>query len=289
MNLRYLETFLMLCEERSFTNTATRLGCAQSNVTAQIKQLENELSVRLFERMGKTVTITADGARLIPYAKKMLSLSDEMHTLSQTASRLTIGITESIATYLFGDILKEYTAHHPDTEIFLRLLTDEDYCEMLQNGEIDAVIVLDTAIRHKQIKVMQKRKENILLFTSSTHDLSGKTHITAEDFTKYATLLPPLFCSYRKLFEQKLHAEGIRPKIALETASAAVIKESSLCGIGIGLLPEFAVKKELIYHLFEKINYKTDFPVYTQILIHQDKWNSKYLEQFLEIAMRHLG
>ena len=65
-------------------------------LSAQIKQLENELSVRLFERMGKTVTITADGARLIPYAKKMLSLSDEMHTLSQTAITADIQVMEQM-------------------------------------------------------------------------------------------------------------------------------------------------------------------------------------------------
>lgn len=289
MNFRHLETFLTLSEEKSFTKTAARLGCAQSGVTAQIKQLEQELSVQLFERMGKQVTLTAEGMQLVPYAKKMLSLSEEIHTLYQTSARLTIGITESIATYLFGDILKEYTAHYPNTEVFLRLLTDEDYCQMLKDGEIDAALILDTAIRHKQIKVLQKRKENIVLFAASTHELSSRTHIVADDFTTCATLLPPAFCSYRKLFEQKLHAEGVRPKIALETASAAVIKESALSGIGIGLLPEFAVKKELIYHMFEKINYKTDFPVYTQVLIHQDKWHSEYLDCFLDIAMRHLG
>lgn len=287
MNLKHLETFLTLSEEKSFTKTAGILGCAQSGVTAQIKQLEQELSVQLFERMGKRVTLTAEGECLLPYAKKMLALSAEMHTLYQVSGKLTIGITESIATYLFGDILKEYTAHYPNTEVFLRLLTDEDYCQLLKDGEIDAAIILDTAIRHKQLKVLQKRKENILLFASSTHELSGRTHITAEDFTTYATLLPPSFCSYRKLFEQKLHTEGIRPKIALETASAAVIKESALCGIGIGLLPEFAVKKELIYHMLEKINYKTDYPVYTQVLIHQDKWHSEYLDCFLDIAVRH--
>ncbi len=288
MNFKHLETFLTLYEEKSFTRTAAVLGCAQSGVTAQIKLLEKELDVQLFERMGKNVTLTSEGERLLPYARKMLSLSAEISTMYQTFSRLTIGVTESIATYLFGNILKEYTVHCPNTEIFLNILGTKDYCQMLNDGEIDAAIVLDTPVKSKTIQVLQKRKENILLFASSTHELSGKNHVTAEDFKTYAALLPSPACAYRKLFEQKLHAEGVRPKIALETDSVAVIKESSLCGIGIGLLPEFAVKKELIYHMFEKINFKTDYPIYTQILIHQDKWHSDYLNCFLEVAMRHL-
>lgn len=288
MNLKHLQTFLTLTEEKSFTKAAKALDCAQSGVTAQIKLLEEDLGVQLFERIGKTVTTTSEGERLIPYAKKMLSLSDEIHHLYQNSSRLTIGITESLSTYLFGDILKEYTAHEPDTEIFLKILGDKDYCQMLQDGEIDLAIVLDPPVKSRSIQVLQKRKENILLIASTTHELSGKHHVTAEDFKTYATLLPPPECSYRKLFEQRLHAEGVRPKVALETDSVSVIKESSLCGIGLGLLPEFAVKKELIYHMFEKINYKTDYEIYTQILMHQDKWISPELSHFLEVAKRHL-
>ncbi|MBO5372573.1 MAG: LysR family transcriptional regulator [Lachnospiraceae bacterium] len=288
MNLKHLKTFLTLTEEKSFTKTASTLNCAQSGVTAQIKALEEELGVQLFERMGKNVTLTAEGKRLVPYAIKMLNLSAEIDTLYQNFSRLTIGITDSIATYLFGDILKEYTALCPDAEIFLKIIGDFDYCQMLRDGEIDLAIVLDIPVKNKHIQVLQKRKENIALFAASTHALSGKHSVTTEDFKTHAMLLPPSNCPYRQLLEQKLHTEGIRPKIALETDSASIIKESSLSGIGIGLLPEFAIKKELIYHMFEKINYKMDYPIYTQILMHQDKWISKNLAQFIDVAKRHL-
>jgi len=289
MNLKHLQTFLALCVYKNFTLTAKQLHCAQSGVTTHIKALEEELGVQLFERMGKTVSLTAEGERLIPYAKKMLSLSTEMQSLYKDFSRLTIGVSESVATYLFGDILKEYTAIHPTSEIFLRILHTQDYCEMLKTGELDLAIVLDTPVNTENISVLQKRRENIWLFASSTHELMSKPQIHANDFTTHALLLPPPECIYRKLFDEKMHMENIRPKIALETGSTSIIKESSLSGIGLGLLPEFAVKKELIYHMFEKVNFKLDFPLYTQILMHQDKWMSEDFTQFLEIAKRHLS
>lgn len=289
MNLKHLNTFLTLSECRSFTKTAERLDCAQSGVTTQIRQLEEELQVRLFERMGKTVLLTAEGEQLLPYARHMLSLSSQITALYRTPGRLTIGVTESIASYQFENILREYTALCPDTEIFLKMLNGKDYCQMLTDGEIDLAIVLDLPVKNSTVQTLVKRKENIVLFASSTHDLSGKTRIIPEDFKTHAVLLPPPDCSYRRLFEHSLFLEGIRPKIALETNSVHVIKESSLCGIGLGLLPEFAVKKELIYHIFEKINYKLDYPVYTQMLMHQDKWISPDLEMFLTVAKRHLN
>lgn len=288
MNLKHLQTFCILSKEKNFTKTAALLGCAQSNVTAQIKFLEEELGVLLFERIGRHISLTPTGERLLPYAKKILSLSDEMKTLCKDSGRLTIGVTESVAGYLSGDILKEFLALYPDTEIFLKIVSGTDACKMLGSGEIDLAIVLDLPVRQKGILVLQSKKENILLTAASTHELSGKTDITPSDLETYGVLLPLPDCPYRILLEQQLLSEGIRIKPVLEADSVSVIKESSLCGVGLGLLPEFAVKKELIYHMLEKINYKTDFPVYTQILLHKDKWISPDLKHFLEIAGRHL-
>ncbi len=289
MNLRHLQTFCTLSKEKNFTKTAALLGCAQSNVTTQIKLLESELGVLLFERIGKHISLTLEGERLLSYAKKILSLSEEISSLYKHPGRLTIGITESIAAYLSGDILKEFLALYPDTEIFLKMLDGKDFCEMLCNGEIDLAIVLDLPVKQNSIQILHSKKEPVLLTAASTHELSGKTNLSPSDFETYGILLPLPDCPYRILLEQQLLSEGIRIKPVLETDSVSVIKESSLCGIGLGLLPEFAVKKELIYHMLEKINYKTDFPIYTQILIHKDKWVSPDLEHFLEIAKRHLA
>ena len=288
MNLKYLQTFLTLSEERSFTKTAARLGCAQSGVTAHIRLLETELGTQLFERIGKTVSLTSNGERLLPYARKMLSLSEEIHTLYQDSGRLTIGVSESVANYLLEDILKEFSAVYPHTEIILKIADSSRCLPMLKSGEIDLAIVLDIPVKQGAIQVLQKRKENIILAAASTHELSGSHTISPECFHTYGILLPPPDCPYRRLFEQKLLSEGIRIRAALETDSVSVIKAISLCGAGLGLLPEFAVKKELIYHMLEKINYKTDYPIYTQILIHQDKWLSPDLKNFIETAKRHL-
>ena len=86
-----------------------------------------------------------------------------------------------------------------------------------------------------------------------------------------------------------IHGNKSENKTALTADSTPVIKEMAICGAGLGLLPEFAIRKELIYHMLEKINYNTDFPVYTQLLMHPDKSVSKELRQFLEVAGRHIA
>ena len=227
MNLQRLQIFVTLSEELSFTKTASVLGLAQSGVTTHTRLLEEELGVKLFERIGKRVTLTFEGERLLPYAKQMLALSRKMRQAGRQGKRLTVGVSESIANYLFGDMLKEYLALYPDDEIFLKILDGQDYVQMLADGEIDLAAVLDMPVKDKSLRVMQKRKEKIILAASSTHELSGKSRILAEDFKTYATLLPAPDCPYRRQFEQKLLSEGVRPKTALETDSVSVIKESA--------------------------------------------------------------
>lgn len=288
MNLKHLSTFLTLSQEKNFTKTAAILNCAQSGVTAHIKLLEESLGVRLFERIGKQISLTPEGEALLPYAKRILSLSAEIETLYQKNSRITLGVTGSVADYLLGNILKEFLAICPDTEIFFRITDQLDYCRMLCDGEIDLAIVLDAPVKRKPIRVVRQRKESIILAAASTHELTGRHQITAEHSAGCPLLLPASDCPYRILFEQNMAAEGVLPQIALETDCVPRIKELSLCGLGLGLLPEFAVKQELIYHMAEKIHFPTDFPVYTQILIHPDKWISPALETFLEIAGRNL-
>ena len=289
MTLKQLSVFLTLAREQSFTKAAAKLNCAQSGVTAHIKLLEAEMGVPLFNRIGKHTSLTPEGNDLLPYARKILSLSAEAENLCRKTPRLTVGIAEAAANYLLGDILKEFTALCPDTEIFFQMTDHRDYCKMLCDGELDLAIVLDSPVRQKPVQVLKKRKETVLLATASTHALAGRHRIQPEELSTHPLLLPAKDCPYRLLFEQKLSADGIRPKTALTADSTPVIKEMALCGAGLALLPEFAVKKELIYHMLVKINYPTDFPVYTQLLMHPDKSVSKELSQFLDVAGRHLA
>lgn len=77
MEIKQLITFLALSDIKHFTKTADYLNYSQSNITSQIQQLENELQVKLFDRMGKTISLTNEGKALLPYAKKIVTLSKE--------------------------------------------------------------------------------------------------------------------------------------------------------------------------------------------------------------------
>ena len=100
MEVRQLQTFCVLAEELNFTRTAERVHTVQSNVTSQIKSLEEELGVPLFDRLAKRVVLTEAGHRLRPYAEKALSVMDQGHRAvkfgTEPAGPLHIGAPESV-------------------------------------------------------------------------------------------------------------------------------------------------------------------------------------------------
>src|SRR5512138_3832701 len=123
MDFRQLKAFLTVGSLLNFTKAAEQLGYAQSSITAQIQQLENELGVKLFERIGKTVKLTYAGTAMIPYATQILqlerNLKADLTDSGVPAGTLTIGAAESLSIYRLPVLLKEYRGLYP--QVALRL------------------------------------------------------------------------------------------------------------------------------------------------------------------------
>src|SRR5690554_2116977 len=101
----------------SFTRAAELMGYAQSSVTAQVRSLEDELGIKLFERLGRSITLTREGERLLLYAEKILKLAAEAkEAVSDSSSMkgtLSIGAVESLCVYRLPNLLQEYRKRCP--------------------------------------------------------------------------------------------------------------------------------------------------------------------------------
>ena len=126
MTIIQLSTFLKIIEMNSFSAAANSLGYAQSTVTTQIKQLEDELGCVLFERLGKSISLTSAGERLITYAEKMLQLERdirlEVTDEDNPAGVLKLGVSESLCVSRFPKILMEFNRLNPRTEIRIQFV-----------------------------------------------------------------------------------------------------------------------------------------------------------------------
>ena len=293
MDFKQLNAFLTISRLQSFTKEADALGYAQSTITTQIKLLESELDVKLFERIGKSTTLTHEGKKLLPYAKQILKLSTDIKSTVSSEDKpsgtLTIGAAESLCVLRLPEILKEYRRLYPDVDVSLKFGSCADFRHYLSENLIDVAFSLGVKIDSDEFISDIELPEPMLILAYPGHPLIGKESILPIDIENESLILTETGCSYRAAFERILKDAGIKPKITLETGSVQAIKQFTMSGLGITLLPEVAVKDEVDSGKLIPLNWAgPSLNIISQIIYHKDKWISPALRQFIALANKFL-
>ncbi|MGE7692535.1 LysR family transcriptional regulator [Lysinibacillus sp. NPDC094177] len=290
MDMKQLQTFLTASETLSFTQTAQLLDYAQSSITAQIKSLEEELGVVLFERLGKRITLTEEGKRLQQYSQKMLDLNVEMKKAvlnEQTQAVLKIGAQESQCVYRLPSILQQFQKSHPQVKIIFKPVhTTEIAKDLLQSGKLDVALITDA---YKETPMLHRKRliqEQLVFVSAPPNSDEGRDVFSLQQLSNETMLLTESGCSYRNQLEVQLQKEGAQPIQMIEFASIEAIKQCVMAGLGITFLPKMVVEQELENHRLKELTTSMNLAeIFTDIAWHKDKHISPYLADFIEIAM----
>ena len=143
MELREIRTFLQIAQKQSFSKAAEALGYSQAAVTVQIKQLEEELGIHLFDRLGKKTVLTHHGEIFYRYAVTILgTVADAKNAVSastELSGVLTIGTIESICESIFPDLLKEFHKRYPNVSVSIVLDSPDVLLDRMNKNSIDLV------------------------------------------------------------------------------------------------------------------------------------------------------
>lgn len=289
MELKQLAIFQAVSNELNFTRAAEKLNYAQSSVTAQIQALEQELGVKLFERIGKRVHLTEAGERLQFYAEKMLQTAKEAVVAVQgkpePSGTITIGAPESLCTYRLSPILLEFRSMYPQVEIIFRTGICSDLRKALNQGALDCVFTIEERVNFDHLIVDELREEPLLLISSPNHPLATSERVRPNDLNGESILVTETGCSYRQMFERTLTTFGCVPSIKLEFASVEAIKQCVIAGLGVSLLPEVAVRKEIDSGQLAALTWiGPSFSTVLQLIWHKDKWMSPAIRAFMTMA-----
>ena len=146
MEVRQLQIFRILAEELNFTRTAEKVHTVQSNVTAQVKALEEELGAPLFDRLGRRVTLTDAGRRFQPFAEQALAAMEQgeraIRNGSEPSGPLRISAPESQLTYRLPQVLRTFRRRFPHVEVAFRPHPGEMLAYELETGKLDLVITM---------------------------------------------------------------------------------------------------------------------------------------------------
>jgi DNA-binding transcriptional LysR family regulator len=289
MEVRQLQIFRTLAEELNFTRTAEKVNTVQSNVTAQIKALEEELGIPLFDRLGRRVTLTDAGRNFLPFALQALAAMDHgqraLKTGAEPSGPLRIGAAESQLTYRLPEVLHAFRRRFPHVELIFSQHSTATVAHELEAGKFDMVIHGDNLPPYSSLKSCRLRTERILLLAEASHPLASRSTVKPADLVAQNLLLTESGCSYREKLDRALALANIRPANVTEFSSVEALKQCIALGMGIGLLPEIVVARELRQNRLKALHWiGPSLDIVTQILWHKDKWISPAMAAFMELV-----
>ncbi|MBP5727025.1 MAG: LysR family transcriptional regulator [Clostridia bacterium] len=288
MTITQMETFLKIAETRNFTTAASLLGYAQSTVTMQIKQLEEELGCLLFERLGKTVTLTAEGERLCEYAAKMMQLEREIHlevpTVKEPAGVLRLGVSESLCYQGLPQVLLKYKQMDPRVEIQLSFIMHDTFPALLKKGTLDIAYSLNPPTEYGDLDMLYDRAETLGFYASPEHPLAKKKSIREKDLEGVPLLLTSHNCSFRHMLLEDLSNASVTPQIALETSSKEILKQFAINELGVAFMPDMAAHNEAAAGQLKRLDWAGNaFPVCSRIYVHKDKHVNTAIRELVSI------
>ncbi|MEM8954331.1 MAG: LysR family transcriptional regulator [Verrucomicrobiota bacterium] len=251
-DLRQLRIFQALAKTESFTKTAQQMSVTQSAVSHSLKNLETTLGFPLFDRHGRSLSLTREGETLLSYASEILRgvgrATQELSNLrSGELSTLRFGSPDSICEFILPDILMGLHLAYPDAEISLKIADTEDLDRALTDGTIDIMLGISDARDDSSLGVFRAP-----LFRDCLHIIHNRR-------SEEASRLSPVDLSYlagerillfgpgsitNRLVRSWLEAQGVSAKQVVEVRSLGAVKELVKTGYGVALLPRWVLREE---------------------------------------------
>ena len=290
MELRNLITFLKIVETGSFSKAAEQLRYSQSTVTVQIQQLEEELQVQLFDRIGKKVYVTEKGRELESYAQKMIDLSQKISAIGgeeqELQGTLRIAALDSIITASLPAILREFHSRHPKVDIIVKTADNVfDAERQLSQNEVDLAIVTHDQRSTKHFVKTILKETKFVFAAAPSHPLTEKHSIFLAEIAENDVIITNqqfYFSDMSNEDTKKTLEYIIKPRFDIWNPIGAM--ELAKQGCGIALLPHYiirdAVKKgELCVLNVPELN----FTVWLQMLHHEQKAITPQMSAFCKV------
>lgn len=288
MELQEIKTFVTVAEHESFSKAAKYLEYSQAAVTIQIKNMEEELSVKLFDRLGKTIRLTSSGKKLYEYAVRILNDVQEMKEAvienEILTGTLSIGTIDSLCSSVFPKIIDRYHENSPNVSLSVTTDTPGTLLSMLKNNELDIVYLFDEMVNDPALIRLMAKEERIVFTASWDHPLADDREHMIEELLEYPFILTEKDASYRKVLDTMLikNHKQIRP--IFQSNNTDILLDKVKKKMGIAFLPYYVIKNDEQQGLLKEIRVR-DYTicVWHQLLYHKDKWVNREMKRFFEI------
>lgn len=292
MELREIQTFLRAADLQSFSKAAKQLGYSQAAVTIQIRNLEQELNTRLFDRIGRQTVLTHSGSIFYEYAyniiKEVSRAKEALAEKPELTGTLCIGAIESIGSSILPSLAAKYHERHPHVSVSILLDSPEALLNRLGQNTLDMVYLLDQKIYDPMFIKALEEPEMIVFTAAASEPVSQHESLTLTQVISEPFVLTEKDASYRFTLDQYLASRGQQIKPFLEIGNTDFIVRQVESGGCITFLPEYVIQDDIQKGTL-KILPVEEFQMllWRQLLYHKNKWVTREMQEFISLAKNH--
>lgn len=287
MTLRHMQIFTAVCDCKSATAAAEKLGVAQPAVSLAIKELEDHYGVRLFDRISHKLLITVEGKELLRFARQILSLFDAAECDVKdwdSFGMLRVGSSITIGTCLMPEYVRRFRSAHP--KITVRVTVDNSAViekKILEN-QLDFALI-EGIVHSDQIVFSKFMEDELAVICGADSAFSGRAELSLQELPGLPFLLREKGSGTRELFDSTMMIHNISIEPIWESISTQAIIKAVAAGHGLSVLPYRLVKPDLenrtVKQLqLEGIRFRRAF----YMIYHKNKFLTKSAQEFIELC-----
>ncbi len=242
MEVDELKAFLTIAESQSFSRAAQQLHLTQPAVSKRISQLESSLGCQLFDRVGRTVTLTESGKNLLPRAQKILMEIEDMRRAltnlsGEVSGRLKIGTSHHIGLHRLPPILKSFSRQYPEVLLDIQFIDSEKAFDLIMQSKIELGIVTLPPEDNSPLHTQAIWNDPLVFMIAADHPLSSQMEISLAELATFPAILPSMSTFTRRIVETIFQAHQLKINVPISTNYLETIKMMSSIGLGWTVLP----------------------------------------------------
>ncbi|QHB16585.1 HTH-type transcriptional regulator CysB [Mannheimia pernigra] len=298
MKLQQLRYIVEIVNQNlNITEAAEVLYTSQPGISKQVRLLESELGINIFERNGKHVKgLTPTGEKIVAIARELLVKAQNIKSVAQEQTLpnkgvLRIATTNTQARYMLPDVIEKFKARYPEVSLHLHQGSPSQIYDALMAGEVDLAITTEAQYLFEEAILLPCYWWNRSVIVKLNHPLAAfvnqSKNLTVEELGKYDLITYTFGFTGQSDLDQAFNKEGILPNIVFTATDADVIKTYVRLGLGVGIMASMAhteADKDLVAinasHLFQSSM--------TQIAFKRGAFLRNYMYDFINYFSPHL-
>ena len=294
MNTKSLVTFKTILEVGSFQKAADKLGYTQSTVTFQIKQLEEELALKLFEKIGRRMELTQAGKDIMPYIDMILQGAEQISnygkSLSEISGSLKLAIPDSILIYNMQPFMQAFTHEAPNVQLVVNSIQSGEINPSIADGTADIGINCEKDSYPDSVVHKKLGKYKAVLVASPFANNNLLDFITPHQRKPISLICNEPDGYYQLDMDKYLSEKDILLNPPMKVQSIEAVKRCVMNNLGIAVVPTYSIGEELKNGSLMPIKTELDEKTYDSFYIyHKNKWISPQMELALNLLKKYVG